>query len=424
MRVIRYLLMLTMLVAVSSVTSAQETDLPILTVDTGTVVGTVSPLAYGVNFGPLQTLPPDLIEEAQVMGVRYLRFPGGRWGDLNDIREQQIDSLMRNADLLGAETVSINVRLENGTPEAAAALVRYVNIDNDYDVQLWGIGNEPDLFDDYTIAQYNTEWRAIAEAMLAVDPNITLMGPETSQWTGIAGRTERQDSWVRGFLEANGDLIDVVAVHRYPFPRSLNAQTTIEELYADRSEWDMILDNLRVTVQEITGRDLPLAITEVNSHWNSAINGEATNDSHFNAIWWADVFGRLLYDEPFAIAFFDFQSSDSRGGTGLLERYEVRPTYYVYRLYRHFGDTLLSTQSTDPLSIYAAQRDDGALTMIVVNPEDEAQTAQLEIIGTEAHTVFMSQLTVDGYVEDQPLDAINSLTLPPQSVTLYVVANE
>lgn len=409
--------MLTLIALLTLAISAQD-DSDVLRVNAENVVGSVSPLVYGANFGSLQTIPPDLIDAAQESNLRYLRFPGGRWGDQNDIRTQQIDALMRSASLIGAETLSINVRLENGTPESAAELVRYVNIENDYDVRLWGIGNEPDLFDDYTTEQYVQEWRLIAEAMRAVDPDILLMGPETSQWTGT-GQTERQDSWVRAFLEANGDLVDIVAVHRYPFPSSLNSTTTIDDLRQNTAEWDTILDNLRATVLEITGRDLPVAITEVNSHWNAAIGGEATNDSHYNAVWWADSFGRLLYDEPYAVAFFDFQSADSRGGTGLLQRYEVRPTYYVYQLYGRFGDVLLQVEPTPDVTIYAAQRDDDALTLIVVNLADEPHERTLDIAGFTATDVEMTRYTSTGLTDTESIDISEAHIFPAQSITLF-----
>lgn len=44
-------------------------------------------------------------------------------------------------------TAMFNVRLLNGTPEQAAEMVRYVNIEKKYNVQYWGIGNEPTLYE-------------------------------------------------------------------------------------------------------------------------------------------------------------------------------------------------------------------------------------------------------------------------------------
>src|SRR5690606_18753709 len=125
--------------------------------------------------------------------------------------------------------------------DAAARLVNYANVENDYDIRYWYIGNEPSLFDDYDVARLNREWRAIAEAMLAVDPDIVLIGPEPHQWNGLANATLLDDNgveWVTGFLEANGDLVDIVAVHRYPFPRSdSDPSTTVADLRENTLEW-------------------------------------------------------------------------------------------------------------------------------------------------------------------------------------------
>jgi hypothetical protein len=39
---------------------------------------------------------------------------------------------------------------------------------------------------------------------------------------------------------------------------------------------------------------LPIAVTETNSDWSKAVGGEATPDSFYNAIWWADSLGRMI----------------------------------------------------------------------------------------------------------------------------------
>ncbi|MCI0712137.1 MAG: hypothetical protein L0154_18425 [Chloroflexi bacterium] len=397
-----------------------------LVVDAGEVIGPISPYVYGSNFGPLQVVPVDLIEHARNSGVTMLRFPGGRWGDLNNIREQQIDAFMRTCELVGAEPL-IHVRLENGTPEAAAELVRYTNIEKEYGVKYWSIGNEPSLFDDYTTGDLNEEWRAIAEAMLEVDPDILLVGPDPHQWTGdpaIDPNDPEGRDWVEEFLKVNGDLVDIVSVHRYPFPRDMGSNTTIEELRANAAQWSSILPNLRAVIQQTTGRDIPVAVTEANSHWSSSIGGEATNDSLYNAIWWADVLGRLISEQAVIVGYFDFQSSD-RGGFGLLERYDVRPSYYTYQLYKQFGTELVvSESSVEHLSIYAALRDDGALTLMVVNLANEAQTTTLAInnfeITAPAAVWRLDAENMAAQLDD--LDLSNpEITVPGQSVTLYVV---
>lgn len=409
----------------TSPTIAQDAD---VTVDADTITGEASLFAYGANFGPLSVVNFDLFDEAADSGVTFIRYPGGRWGDLNNITHFQISQYMQVIELMNA-TPSIHVRLENGTPEAAAELVRYVNFENDYNVKYWYIGNEPNLFDDYTVADYVTQWRAIAEAMRAVDPDIVLIGPEVSQWNGTP-QVDPVDpegvDWLRGFLRANADIVDVVAVHRYPFPRSqANPVTTIEEMRGNTPEWGQTLENLRQVILEETGRDdLPVAITEAGSHWSSAQYGVASPDSHYNAIWWADSLGRLLQDNPFIVGYFELQTLQARGGWGLLAKDTVRPTYYVYQLYKRFGSQMVATDSSvEYLSVFGALRDDGTLTLIAVNRGDEPISASIQINGFDGDVIETRLLTADVLAEvvDDPLLNGDTLTMPAQSAALITL---
>ncbi len=420
--------MLTLLLALGRVAVAASAQPAALTVNADEVIAEVSPYAYGANFGPLSVIPFDLFAAAEASGITFLRFPGGRWGDLNDLKTFHIDTFMATVDLMNAEP-SIHVRLENGTPEAAAELVRYANVEKQYGIRYWYIGNEPNLFDDYTVAEYVVQWRAIAEAMRAVDPDIVLIGPEVSQWNGTP-QVDPVDAegvdWLRGFLRANGDIVDVVAVHRYPFPRSqANPVSTIEELRENTPEWGQTLENLRQVILEETGRDdLPVAITEANSHWSSAQYGDASPDSHYNAIWWADALGRLLQDEPFIVGYFDLQTLPARGGWGLLARDDVRPTYYVYQLYQRFGTQIVATDSTvEYLSVFGALRDDGVLTLIAVNRADDALSAPLTIRGFEGEVAEVRLLTEAVLAALAENDVLNNgtLSLPARSAALIVL---
>jgi hypothetical protein len=405
--------------------SAQDSDG--LYVDAGQVLGEISPYVYGANHGGYSALPTDLYELAAASGITFLRSPGGRWGDENNISHFNLDFWKITADIVGAD-LSIHVRLENGTPEAAAELVRYANIEKGYNIRYWYIGNEPNLFENYTTEDLNTQWRAIALAMLEIDPEIILVGPDISQWNedaGISPDDAEGRDWLREFLRANGDLVDVVSVHRYPFPRTMTSTTSIEDLRNDARQWSLILPRLREIIFEETGRtDVLVAVTEANSHWSNASGGDAALDSYYNAIWWADVLGRLIQGQPEIVAFFDFQRGPG-GAWGLLERYDVRPTYYTYQLYRQFGETLLFSESADDLvTIYAAQRENGTLTLIVVNLADDEQTRSLTIDNFE-NVSEVQVWRLDPEHNAEQLDNVDlssgEVTLPGQSVTLYVL---
>lgn len=402
----------------------------VLYVDITRRLGRISPLVYGTNYGPWMVVPYDLLPQAEAAGITYLRFPGGNWGDQNDLRKSQIDQLITLARRMGAEP-NICVRLRGGTPEKAAELVRYANVERGYGVRYWSIGNEPSLYSDYDTERYNTEWRAVAEAMQAVDPDILLIGPDIHQYTGNPA-TDPKDAagrdWLREFLLANGDMVDIVAIHRYPFPtRMTGPPTTIDDLRTNSREWDTIIPNLRAVIRETTGRDLPMAVTEVNSHWSGATGGEATPDSFYNAIWWGDVLGRLIRQRVEIVAHFALQTQIGSGGWGLFGRSDIRPTYYVYPMYKHFGEELVYASSDDPeISIYAALRDDGRLTLMVVNLASEARTKPLYLAGVgqsvPAEVWLFDIAHAAEKVAEQSFSSGEEVTLPAASLSLYVLS--
>ena len=78
--------------------------------------------------------------------------------------------------------------------------------------------------------------------MKAADPGIILVGPEITQFVGTenVSRSDEQQAaaWMRTFLEMNGDLVDVVSFHRYPFPTDMRnpVDTKAADLFANASE--------------------------------------------------------------------------------------------------------------------------------------------------------------------------------------------
>ncbi len=397
--------------------------------------GAISPLVYGVNHGPWAFVTDATLPLAQAGGFTLIRFPGGNWGDENSLTPEQLDQAVALAQQLGAELM-VNVRLFEGTPEQAAGLVRYANLERQYGIRYWGIGNEPSLYatargvPDYGVERFNREWRAFAEAMRAVDPTILLVGPELHQFGSDLTSTPKDPfglDWMTEFLKANGDLVDVVSIHRYPFPQGRGGNAaTIADLSRATTEWDAIIPYLRRLIRETTGRDLPIAVTEVNSHWSNATGGEATPDAFYNAIWWADVLGRMIQQQVALVAYFTLQSNPGIGGYGLLARSAPRPSYYVYRLYRQFGTQLLySTTDRADTGVYAARRDDGAITVLLTNLGPEAVTYPLVIQGIASNTVTVEIWRLD---VTTPAELVSigeftngaQVTLPAQSATLMV----
>jgi len=394
-----------------------------LYVDAAQRQGAISPYVYGSNYGPLLFVPLQMQPSAQEAHLTVLRYPGGNWGDNNDIDLWNLDQFVAFARQIGAEPY-ICVRLKGGTAQRAADLVRYANVEKGYDVRFWTIGNEPNLYADYSVEQFNAEWREWATAMLAVDPSIMLIGPEVNQFfVNPSNDYERNlTRWMTEFLNVNGAMVDVVSFHRYPFPLVFNGRPpTIAELRADSRKWEQLIADLRSLVRTHAGRDLPIAVTEANSSWVPTSHGEATLDSHYNAIWWGDSLGRMIRQGAFMVNQFAISSE-----WGLLGNYEVNPIYYVYRMYQRFGVERVFAASDDPqVSIFAAERTDGALTLMLVNlasgPVDQTLTIDNADLPPTAETWLFDHQHHAEQVDPIALGPSTGVHLPRESMTLVVI---
>ena len=401
---------------------------PGLYVDAGERLGPISPYVYGSNTGPWAYFAASERALFKAAGIRLLRWPGGNWGDENDPLDSHIDDFIDLCRELDAEPL-VHVRLFNGTPAKAAALVRRFNLEQGFKVRYWAVGNEPNLYASsrrtpYTVADYVRDFKEFRAAMRAVDESIIVMGPEISQYTG----TEQDPTdamgvpWMDGFLQGVGDQIDMVSYHRYPFGRP---GATPETLLADPPAWSHAIQHLAEQIRKITGRELPIGVTEVNSDWAGPVGRPAGPDSHLNALWWADVLGRLIRGRATIVA--QFALGGVRGISmvgGHRRNPQPAPIYQVYLLYRHLGDELVFASSDDDrLPLFAALREDGALSLIVVNQGDQPRAEAITVDGFRS----AGPAEVWSFAADHPLQQLGTtdlsrpVTFEPRAATVLIV---
>lgn len=164
-----------------------------------------------------------------------------------------------------------------------------------------------------------------------------------------------------------------------------------------------------------------MAVTEVNSSWADNQGGEATMDSHYNAIWFGDVLGRLISQKVDIVTQFALA-----GDWGIVGLDAPRPMYYDYMMYQRFGVQLVRSVSDDPtVSVYAARRSDGSLTVMIVDLGSAAVTKPLTVIGGQTSNSAQTWLFDAGHnaaqVADTPLAPGGNVTLPPELMTLLVM---
>ena len=380
--------------------------------------GTRSVDSVNGNFTGFMSYDAPIVNGLQNAGIKLLRFPGGSWGedqpDQNHILSyQQLYDFSTLLYQVGADGM-IQARLSNPIdatgkpatlPERANLAGNWVDFMSNpkspfrgkqfaglqiHPIKFWSVGNEPDKLMDpdqpgkpLTVAAYVNDFIQYSIAMHQNNPTIKVFGPEISQFYGIgAGPKDSMGTlWMEGFLEgvakyekAHPDLkfhlLDGVSFHRYQFT---DASGSPYLLMSSPDEWNYSLPSLRQFVRQTLGRDVPIAITEINTNPTAQVptRGQA-------ALWWADTLGTLMNQQAEFVAYF---SAEGVSQPYPLFNSDGSPTamYRVMELFSHLQPDLIPLQiQHDPISVYATQDDTHqTLSLLFVNKSSTNQLAEV-----------------------------------------------
>jgi len=227
-----------------------------VTVDTGTALGVIPPVAFGLNASAYDgaLLDPDIPGLVRAAGVGIMRYPGGAEADVYHWQDNTItpitpgnlggyadpnntyDHFIGVASSAGAQamlTVNYGSNISGtagGDPQEAAAWVRDANVVKHYGVTYWEIGNEvygngtygpyfeTDLHPDKGPAAYANHALEYITAMKAVDPSIKVGAVLTAPGNYPDGQTSAlsPQPWNDTVLPILCSAIDFVDVHWYP----------------------------------------------------------------------------------------------------------------------------------------------------------------------------------------------------------------
>ncbi len=257
-------------------------------------------------------------------------------------------------------------------PQDEAKQVTDINISNKAGIVYWEIGNEPELFGSshnqkVSLDDYLKGWRADAQAMLAADPSIRLVGPDVSLNTTPIDKTSRAWQWFDGFIKANGDLIQVVSIHFYPYG---NQDLTPDDIFANTDLFAKNLTILRQYLHDTLKRDLPLWINETNISYESAGNTNVKPDGLFAGLWLADIIG--ISAEQGVGAVIPWTSVRNGGLSVLDDTGNPRPTYYAMQMFSGLGATVeMPTGLPDGVQGYSSKVDSGTAMEVLINRTDK-----------------------------------------------------
>jgi predicted esterase len=357
------------------------------------------------------------------------------------------------------------------TGSAAQGGVRYYSLDNEPD--LWS-ETHADLVP--TAKKYQ-EFRAIsqqyAQAVKQADPTARILGPalgsyayffssfydgQLDHWTDETA-TDRMANGGTPFLawylqqmraaeqQRGPRLLDYLDVHWYPqggvFGSAAgDAALQARRLDSVRALWDASYTDtywqqngapddgvirLIPRLKELVAANYPgtkIAISEYSWSAHADLNG---------ALAQADVLGVFGREGVDLATLYNDRYEDEAAKFA-----PDRPSAYAFRMYRNydgqggrFGDTSVQATSSDQgkLAIYAAQRADGALTLMVINKTKGALSASLGLAGFQpaggsaaVYRYSAANLQAIARAADQPLTASGlSASFPAESITLLVV---
>jgi hypothetical protein len=421
------------------------------------LVRTVDSRLFSVNTaawdGQLDT--PSTLFILTNMDNQALRWPGGSWGDIYFMTNEPNGWGSRTANFIHVATnthaqVYFIVNYGSGTPQQAAAWVKFCNVTNKCSFKYWEVGNEVGggwEEDDNTNAPwqphdpwtYAMRFKDYYTQMKAVDPTIKIGAVADITEDGTANYNNHPVVNPRTGVTHNGWTPVMLHTMLTNGVIPVIPDFLIEHKYApsDGDTWDLLYTStwasdaagLRQMLVDYLGSantNVELACTE------NGVGGDRQSVSLVGGLFWADSIGQILQTEFNSRLWWDLRNGQSGildsdnalygwrtgwftnvalltntlqfysdGGivTGLggeaTNRY---PTFYCGKLMKYFargGDTVVTaTNDYQLLSAYAVRRTNGCLTLLVVN---KSSYASLNTAINLAGYVPFSNATVYSY---------------------------
>lgn len=443
--------------------------------------------------GPERLADPAFRDATLRSGTTLLRMPGGSWsnsynwsaceiGDaegcvfVDAARPSDFIGFMKGTELSGMWTVSINE-----TAQSAAAAVAFFNGDIDDDsvigidrngrdwgtvsfwaglraqgghrepasIWLWEVGNEvyggkpesggalcasfgwEDVWTCDGTAYMNGDDRhdgylAIREAMLAVDPAIEVGAvgvSEPSAWS----------DWGNKVVAAGAGKLDFYVVHQYGFDQSPAGESALAR---PSSMWVDTVSAVRGSLGDTT----PIAVTEYNLVAFEGGDAARTMTQTMNALFVAHTIGQLAEHGVSIANQWNLANGTTASGTDYgmirLEDGSTTPQYEAVRLWSGAGSELLEVLSSDEkVHAYPTRHDDGSVTVLVVNLNEEALSATIRFdgasLGPVARVAGVStddlEATTMAVLDERSVDVTDgslSVDLPGWSIVTIELASD
>jgi len=331
----------------------------------------ISPYLVGNNVWAYPD--PTVWEAAGKAGLKILRIGGNGWqANLpgNDVLTDWIDHIKA----MGAEPM-LQVPSQ-ATPDEAAGLVRYFNLETRNTVKFWNIGNETHCNNDgeASAAEIAGYVKPLASAMKEVDPSIRIFAPDECDWYDVMfDSLLGGDSDITGKDAGGRYYIDGVSWHRYVSGdlATAGAEDFLVRIVKSRARVDF--------ANELHGRTGEDALQWGIGEFNAASGDEVCTFD--NGQMFAQVYGAIMkyggiYGETWSL----FENGGYCNGTDFSfinnDRTPRSSYYHMQMVSQNFTGTYLdATKNLDGIRSYGALDTNAARVSVMLMNVDSAEHA-------------------------------------------------
>ena len=363
-----------------------------ITLDTKNPGPVISPDFCGLSFETALLLPgpdgvhyfrPDnqpLINLFRTLGIKSLRI-GGNTSD-RDAKQlpdkTDLDNLFAFAKAADVKVIYC-LRLHGGDPQADAATAKYIMDRYAALVDCFSIGQEPSAYPKpYAYANYRTDWKTFADAIVAAVPNVKFGGP------GVHNNA----TWARNFMADFGRSNHVVLITEHLYAGGAGNKVPSPEIGRDR----MLSDGFVRTYEKLHDGFVPMAVSnalpyrleEVNNYFNGG--AKDVSNTFASALWGLDFMywwaahgaaGLNFHTGDRVAAGYSLQPSKYTAFFSTTNGYIIRPLGYAIKAFdlgsrgRFVPMTCAKPQNLN-LSAYAVLGGDQNVYVTLINQEHDA----------------------------------------------------
>lgn len=314
----------------------------------------------------------ELWDELDDAGLQLIRIGGNGAQDASAYTKERIADLVKDIKAIGAEPL-VQVPRSFSSGETTT-LISYLNGTLGLNVKYWGIGNEPNLDNDWSdpilVSGVATYIKRISSALKAYDSSVKVQGPDCAWYDNNYNDPLFKNSGTSNVAgkDANGNYyIDIFAWHKYGLKSASEIEGSVDAAIN-------MID--AINASRPAENKMMWAIGEINSHYNNSMVDESQKVWSFESgQLFAELYGLGMRKGAFAIcpwSIYEGGGNRSNGDLGMFDlingELKARSNYYhSLMLGQNMKQNYFANADNNDNTSIVAMGDQSGLVVMIMN---------------------------------------------------------